>query len=100
HRWHGVDDFLVSCPICESSKTHRTHVPRKLDLKPLTVVDVGLMPTVNEMRDRVEKTIRENGPILQQYHDLWYNAPHTWHYTHFLGVGLMKSPNDLWMYQT
>lgn len=76
-------------------------VPNRLpDVKPLTVVDVGLMPTVNEMRDRVQKTRDENGPILQQYHDLWYSAPHTWHYCHFLGVGLMKSPNDLWMYQT
>lgn len=70
------------------------------DVSPLTVVDKGPAPTVDEMRRRIQETRDEHGPILQQYAETWYNAPHTWHYTHFLGVGLMKAPNDLWMYQT
>jgi cephalosporin hydroxylase len=67
-------------------------------VNPLTVVETGAT-TIEAMADAVRKTLTENGPLLQQYHDVWYNAPHTWHYTRFLGVGMMKSPNDLWAYQ-
>ncbi|MES2360036.1 MAG: CmcI family methyltransferase [Gemmatimonadota bacterium] len=49
--------------------------------------------------ERVKKSREENGDLLQRYHDLWYSSGHTWHYTHFLGVGMMKCPNDIWMYQ-
>lgn len=66
---------------------------------PLTLVDKDLATSVEEMAARVLKTREQHGPLLQQYHEVWYNAPHTWHYLHFLGVGMMKSPNDLWMYQ-
>lgn len=55
--------------------------------------------TFEELARRVVKTRDDHGPLLQKYHEVWYNAEHTWHYTHFLGVGLMKCPNDLWMYQ-
>ncbi len=67
-------------------------------VKPLTIVETGAT-TIEAMGDAVRKTLHEHGPLLQQYHDVWYNAPHTWHYTRFLGVGMMKSPNDLWAYQ-
>jgi cephalosporin hydroxylase len=67
-------------------------------VNPMTVVETGAT-TIEAMEDAVRKTLTENGELLQQYHDVWYNAPHTWHYTRFLGVGMMKSPNDLWAYQ-
>lgn len=65
----------------------------------MTVISPDVEVTLQEMAERVEKTRREHGELLQRYHEVWYNAPHTWHYTHFLGIGMMKSPNDLWMYQ-
>lgn len=67
--------------------------------QPLTVVAADTNVTLDEMAQRVLKTREDHGPLLQQYHEVWYNAPHTWHFTHFLGVGLMKCPNDLWIYQ-
>lgn len=67
-------------------------------VKPVTVVETGVTSKA-EMADLVRKTMAEHGPMLQAYHDAWYNAPHTWHYTTFLGIGLMKAPNDLWAYQ-
>lgn len=71
------------------------HVPKK----PLTIVEPNISVTIEEMAARVVKTREEHGPLLQQYHELWYNAPHTWHFLHYLGVGMMKCPNDLWAYQ-
>lgn len=68
-------------------------------VNPVTVVDKGLKATVGEMEDRVRKTQAEHGDLLQEYHKIWYGANHTWCYTFFLGVGMMKSPNDLWAYQ-
>jgi len=68
-------------------------------VKPLTVVEKNVACTVEEMSARVLKTREEHGDLLQRFHEVWYNAPHTWHYTHFLGVGLMKCPTDIWMYQ-
>lgn len=54
----------------------------------------------DEMIDRVLATRREHDAVLQAFHRVWYDAgPHTWGYTHFLGVGTMKCPLDLWMYQ-
>lgn len=67
--------------------------------KPLTIISPHESVTLEEMARRVVKTREEHGELLQQYHACWYNAPHTWHYNHFLGIGLMKCPNDLWMYQ-
>lgn len=67
-------------------------------VNPLTVVETG-ETTPEEVAEHVRTTLRTHGDLLQQYHDVWYKAPHTWHFTYFLGVGLMKSPNDLWAYQ-
>ncbi len=67
-------------------------------INPMTVVETGTT-SAEEMEAAVRKTLHDHGPLLQQYHNVWYNAPHTWHYTTFLGVGMMKSPNDLWAYQ-
>jgi len=50
------------------------------------------------MEGRVVKTREAHGPALQQFHEIWYNCGHTWPYTQFMGVGLMKCPNDLWAY--
>lgn len=68
------------------------------DFKPLTVVETGVT-SIAEMEARVIETRQRHGDVLQRYHEIWYNAPHTWQYTHFLGVGMMKCPNDLWAYQ-
>ena len=68
-------------------------------VQPLTVIQDSVNVTVEEMAWRVIRTREEHGDLLQQYHQVWYNAPHTWHYLSFLGVGMMKCPNDLWMYQ-
>lgn len=68
--------------------------------QPLTVVEIDQSVTTEEMEGRVLATRRDHAETLQRYHEVWYNAPHTWHYLHFMGVGMMKCPNDLWMYQT
>lgn len=65
--------------------------------KPLTVLAHGHI-TVAQMAERVIKTRETHGELLQKYHEVWYECGHTWVYTHFLGVGMMKSPNDLWAY--
>jgi cephalosporin hydroxylase len=65
--------------------------------KPLTVLAHG-HTTVDEMAKRVIRTREHHGELLQKYHEVWYECGHTWVYTHFLGVGMMKSPNDLWAY--
>ena len=67
--------------------------------KPLTIVDEDVAVSFEELERRILHTREVHGETLQKYHEIWYNAPHTWHYTHFLGVGLMKCPNDLWIYQ-
>jgi cephalosporin hydroxylase len=69
------------------------------DYKPLTVVDDATACSIETLAKRVEESRAQNGDLLQRYHDLWYTSGHTWHYTHFLGIGLMKCPNDLWIYQ-
>lgn len=68
-------------------------------VKPVTVVDVGQQMSAGEMEARVRKTQTDHGQLLQRYHELWYTCDHTWCYTFFLGVAMMKSPNDLWAYQ-
>jgi cephalosporin hydroxylase len=66
----------------------------------LTVVSPIISVTLDEMAARVIKTREDHGPLLQEFHRVWYDCGHTWAYTHFLGIGVMKCPNDLWMYQT
>jgi cephalosporin hydroxylase len=68
-------------------------------VKPLTIVSKLTEISLDDMAQRVVTTREKHGDLLQQYHEAWYNSEHTWHYTHFLGVGLMKCPNDLWVYQ-
>lgn len=68
-------------------------------VNPLTVVEQNIATTPEEMTGRVLATREKHGDLLQKYAEVWYNAPHTWHYLHFLNVGVMKCPNDLWMYQ-
>lgn len=68
-------------------------------VKPMTVVSPQVEVSLDEMASRVVATREKHGELLQRYHDVWYNSDHTWVYQHFLGIGLMKSPNDLWAYQ-
>ncbi len=57
----------------------------------LTFVEEGIVTTAE---------IEEHGDVLQKYHEIWYQAgAYTWGYTQWLGVGVMKSPNDMWAYQ-
>jgi len=73
--------------------------PKIPGVQPLTIVDEDASISIAELEQRILRTREEHGKLLQQYHEVWYNAPHTWHYTHFLGIGMMKCPNDLWIYQ-
>lgn len=66
---------------------------------PLTVVAPSASVSVMEMEQRVVRTRDTHGPLLLEYHRIWYESGHTWPFTFFLGVGLMKNPNDLWIYQ-
>lgn len=68
-------------------------------VEPLTRVAEGGEISIEALADRVKKTREAHGELLQKYHEVWYNCEHTWVYTHFLGIGMMKCPNDLWMYQ-
>src|SRR5215469_11286078 len=70
-----------------------------VDFQPLTVVDDETSCPIEVLVERLHQSRKGNADLLQRYHDLWYESGHTWHYTHFLGVGLMKCPNDLWIYQ-
>jgi len=67
-------------------------------VKPATVVQMGEI-TIEQLEAEVSKTREQHGDLLFQYHKIWYEAPYTWPYTHFLGIGMMKCPNDLWSYQ-
>lgn len=87
-------------PPIESDEFQALTPPTKVPgVKPLTIVEADAHCTDGEMARRVRETFSTHGDVLQAYHNVWYNAPHTWHYLHFLGVGMMKCPNDLWMYQ-
>jgi cephalosporin hydroxylase len=66
--------------------------------KPLTTISEPGNVTLDEMANRVIDTRVKHGETLQKYHEIWYECGHTWVYTHFLGIGMMKSPNDLWAY--
>lgn len=66
----------------------------------MTVVSPAVGVTLEEMADRVRRSQKDHGTMLQEYHRVWYESGHTWVYTHFMGIGIMKSPNDLWVYQS
>lgn len=63
----------------------------------LTIVEQGKV-TFAELEAAILKTRADHNDVLQAYHEVWYNAPHTWHYTQFLNIGVMKAPNDMWVY--
>jgi cephalosporin hydroxylase len=65
---------------------------------PLTIVKDNSAMTLDELAKRIAKTRTDYGDLLLRYHEVWYECGHTWVYTNFLGVGMMKSPNDLWAY--
>jgi len=67
---------------------------------PMTVVEELVHVPTSEMETRIANTRALHGDLLQRYHEVWYTAPHTWHFTNFLGVGVMKCPNDMWIYQS
>src|SRR5262245_14462621 len=67
--------------------------------KPLTIVSPPVHTTLEEMSERVHRTRRLHGPLLQEFHKVWYECEHSWAFTFFAGIGVMKSPNDLWAYQ-
>ncbi len=95
----GVHDiYAIGYKPLNGARVHALH-RRVPGIKPTTIVEDGAETTLEELADRVRKTRAEHGEVLQAYQDVWYNAPHTWHYTHFLGIGMMKNPNDIWMYQ-
>lgn len=48
---------------------------------------------------QITDTMQTHAALLQRYHEVWYNAvAHTWGFTNFLGIGMLKCPNDLWAY--
>src|SRR6187551_1158111 len=67
-------------------------------VKPATIVHTGKI-SIEELEAEVRKTQEQHGSLLAEYHKVWYEASFTWPYTHFLGIGMMKCPNDLWAYQ-
>jgi cephalosporin hydroxylase len=67
-------------------------------VKPATIVQVGEV-SIETLEAAVRADQQKHEQLLAGYHKVWYEASYTWPYTHFLGVGMMKCPNDLWMYQ-
>ena len=66
---------------------------------PFTAVETQRTSTA-AVEEAIVQTMMQNAALLQKYHQLWYeSAAHTWGFTSFLGVGMMKCPNDLWAYQ-
>jgi cephalosporin hydroxylase len=67
-------------------------------VKPATIVQLG-ETSVEQLEGELKKVREAHAQLLAEYHKVWYESCFTWPYTHFLGVGMMKCPNDLWMYQ-
>lgn len=67
--------------------------------KPMTIISDDVAVSLAELDARVVTTREQHGETLQAFHKIWYEAPHTWQITYFMGIGIMKCPNDLWMYQ-
>ena len=55
--------------------------------------------TAVDLTNRLMQTRRDHGEVIEAMHKVWYESRHTWVLTAFLGVGLMKNPFDLWVYQ-
>lgn len=65
--------------------------------RPLTVVSRAPVDT-SEIVARLDTTRATHGPLLADFQRVWYESRHTWVLTHFMGVGVLKSPFDLWIY--
>jgi len=67
---------------------------------PELLTKVTTAPTSLEMiTKQITETMQTHAALLQKYHEVWYNAVnHTWGFTNFLGIGILKCPNDLWAY--
>jgi len=68
--------------------------------KPELLTKVSTSKTsLEQITDQITTTMQTHAALLQKYHEVWYNAVnHTWGFTNFLGVGILKCPNDLWAY--
>jgi len=68
--------------------------------KPELLTKVSTSKTsLEQITDQITTTMQTHAALLQRYHEVWYNAvAHTWGFTNFLGVGILKAPNDLWAY--
>jgi cephalosporin hydroxylase len=44
-----------------------------------------------------EKILRK--PLIDSYHQVWYDSPDTWQRNTYLGFGVKQAPSDLWIYQ-
>lgn len=91
-----VDDGCVCHDIDGVTCCQRCHRNGPI---PATIIPPETYVSLEELAARVIASRTEHGELLQQYHALWYGCGHTWPMTSFLGVGLMKAPNDLWTYQ-
>ena len=67
--------------------------------KPTTIVLPPTLISFEDMEARVKATREQHDRTLQDFHKVWYESGHTWVWTSFLGVGMMKNPMDLWVYQ-
>jgi len=78
--------------------TKKSNVVKMPTPEPLTKVNTS--PTSLEIiTAQITETMQTNAALLQKYHEVWYNAvTHTWGFTNFLGIGMLKCPNDLWAY--
>lgn len=55
--------------------------------------------SLEQVTARITETMTAHAALLQRYHEVWYEAvTHTWGFTNYLGVGILKAPNDLWAY--
>ena len=54
---------------------------------------------VEEVRTQIANVIRGNGPLLEQFHELFYRQSFTWGMTRYRGHPVLKNPCDLWIYQ-
>ena len=67
--------------------------------QPLSIVPPSGAVDIADLVASIERTRQAHGDMLLDFHKVWYESGHTWVFTHFAGIGLMKNPNDLWAYQ-
>ena len=65
---------------------------------PLTQIQTQAISMAG-MEEAIVETMTTHAALLQKYHEVWYQSAHTWGFTNFLGIGMLKCPNDLWVYQ-